>query len=296
MTCFDVFNGDADGICSLVQLRLAAPAESTLITGVKRFVFLSTVKVNGEATRDETGLEQKNDCGSDFSREDAGHEFAVETAPTVMKPAYKGAVIPSEAEGSQRPLSEGRGGRDASTEVGMTYGAVETALTAVAPDGERDDSRESIPVAFSETDPPAPQDAYGQSKWEAEQALMRIADDSAMEVVIIRPPLVYGPGVKGNFASLLKWVKRGIPLPLGAIHNQRSLIALDNLVSFIELCLTHPKATDQTFVIADGEDVSTTELLQRVAVACGQKARLLPVPVSWMMFVARLLGCLASRR
>ena len=111
-----------------------------------------------------------------------------------------------------------------------------------------------------------------------------------MEVVIIRPTLVYGSGVKGNFASLLKWMKRGVPLPLGAIHNQRSLVALDNLVDFIIHCIDHPKAANEIFLISDGEDVSTTELLQKVSHAFGKRALLLPIPVSWMTLAAKLLG------
>ena len=114
-----------------------------------------------------------------------------------------------------------------------------------------------------------------------------------MEVVIIRPPLVYGPGVKGNFASLIRLVQKGWPLPLGAVHNKRSFIALDNLVSFIALCADReqsPAAANQTFLIADGEDVSTTELLRKVAKAYGKKLWLIPVPTCWMRLAAKLLG------
>ena len=111
-----------------------------------------------------------------------------------------------------------------------------------------------------------------------------------MEVVIIRPTLVYGPGVKGNFSSLLKWMKKGIPLPFGAIHNQRSLVALDNLVSFIIHCIAHPKAANEVFLISDGEDVSTTELLRKVARAFDNPPLLLPIPVSLMTLAAKLIG------
>lgn len=145
-------------------------------------------------------------------------------------------------------------------------------------------------VSFSSQDRFIPTDPYGLSKYEAEQQLLKLAKETGMEVVIIRPPLVYGVGVKGNFASLLKWMQRGVPLPFGSIHNQRSLVALDNLVSFIVLCIDHPKAANEIFLISDGEDVSTTELLQKVASAFGKKALLLPVPVSLMTFVAKLLG------
>lgn len=143
---------------------------------------------------------------------------------------------------------------------------------------------------FSEQDNPAPQEEYAVSKWRAEQALFNQTQSQTMSLVIIRPPLVYGANAPGNFGSLVKWVKRGIPLPLGAVHNQRSLIALDNLVSFIELCIASPKAADQIFVIADDEVVSTTKLLQAVASGMGRSARLLSVPVIWMSALLRFLG------
>ena len=182
--------------------RLAAAA------GVRRFVFISSIKVNGEATH-------------------APHP---------------------------RPL----------------------------PRGERE--------KFSEDDLPAPLDPYGVSKMEAEQGLRQIATETGMEVVIIRPPLVYGPGVKANFAALMRAVQRGWPLPLGALHNQRSLVALDNLVDFIVTCITHPQAANQTFLVSDGQDLSTTELVRGMAQAAGVPARLLPVPVWALQAGASLLG------
>ena len=144
--------------------------------------------------------------------------------------------------------------------------------------------------AFTEADAPDPQDAYGQSKHEAEQGLRQLATDTGMEVVIIRPPLVYGPGVKANFAALMRAVQRGWPLPLGAVHNQRSLVALDNLVDFILTCITHPQAANQTFLVSDGQDLSTTELVRGMAQAAGVPARLLPVPVWALQAGASLLG------
>jgi len=135
-----------------------------------------------------------------------------------------------------------------------------------------------------------PTDPYGLSKYEAEQGLLAVAEETGMEVVIIRPPLVYGVGVKANFASMIKWINRGVPLPFGAIHNQRSLVALDNLVSFIIHCIAHPKAANEVFLISDGKDISTTELLQKVAHAFGKNPLLVPVPVSLMKFFAKLLG------
>lgn len=144
--------------------------------------------------------------------------------------------------------------------------------------------------SLTEADAPNPQDAYGQSKHEAEQGLRQIAADTGMEVVIIRPPLVYGPGVKANFAALMRAVQRGWPLPLGAVHNQRSLVALDNLVDFIVTCITHPQAANQTFLVSDGQDLSTTELVRGMAQAAGVPSRLLPVPVWALQAGASLLG------
>ncbi|MHB8820177.1 MAG: UDP-glucose 4-epimerase family protein [Pseudomonadaceae bacterium] len=144
--------------------------------------------------------------------------------------------------------------------------------------------------AFTEVDAPAPQDAYGQSKHETEQGLRQLAVETGMDVVIIRPPLVYGPGVKANFAALMRAVQRGWPLPLGAVHNQRSLVALDNLVDFIVTCITHPQAANQTFFVSDGHDLSTTELVRGMAQAVGVPARLLPVPVWALQAGGALLG------
>jgi len=143
---------------------------------------------------------------------------------------------------------------------------------------------------FTAEDVAAPQDAYGVSKMEAEQGLRQISAQTGLEVVIIRPPLVYGPGVKANFAALMRAVQRGWPLPLGAVHNQRSLVALDNLVDFTITCTTHPQAANQTFLVSDGHDVSTTELIRGMAQAAGVQARLLPVPVSVLRMAASMLG------
>lgn len=143
---------------------------------------------------------------------------------------------------------------------------------------------------YRETDVAAPQDAYALSKWEAEQGLWQIAQESGLEVVILRPPLVYGPGVKANFLNLMRAVDRRLPLPFGAIRNRRSLLYLGNLVDVIRLCLTHPNAAGKTLLVCDGEDISTPELVRRIAAALGRRPRLLPVPVSWMRFAGGMLG------
>lgn len=145
-------------------------------------------------------------------------------------------------------------------------------------------------VPFTADDVPAPLDAYGVSKMEAEEGLREIACQTDMAVVIIRPPLVYGPGVKANFAAMMRWLKSGIPLPLGDIHNRRSLVALDNLVDLIITCLLHSAAANQTFLVSDGEDVSTTELLRLIGQVVGRPARLIPVPANWLKIMAVIVG------
>lgn len=137
---------------------------------------------------------------------------------------------------------------------------------------------------------PSPGDSYGLSKMEAEQLLQRLAADTGMELVIIRPPLVYGPGVKANFLSMMRALACGIPLPFGAIDNRRSLVALDNLVDLIITCIEHPDAANQVFLVSDDEDLSTTDLLCRLGRALGKPARLLPVPAGWLETGAALFG------
>lgn len=143
---------------------------------------------------------------------------------------------------------------------------------------------------YQADDTPAPTDPYGISKMEAETGLKRIAEESGMEVVIIRPVLVYGPGVKANFRSMMIWLNRGFPLPLGDIRNKRSLVSLNNLVDLILVCLYHPKAANQIFMVSDGEDVSTTELLVRMGKALGKKAILIPISPALLNLGAALLG------
>ena len=144
--------------------------------------------------------------------------------------------------------------------------------------------------AFSEGDEPNPQDPYAVSKWEAEQALHRVAQETGLEVVIVRPPLVYGPGVGANFLRLLGFVRKGVPLPFGLIKNQRSLVYVGNLVDAIIACLEHPAAAGQTYLVSDGDDVSTPELIRRIAISLGRPARLLPVPSALLRFAGQLTG------
>ncbi|WP_439819852.1 UDP-glucose 4-epimerase family protein [Pseudomonas sp. HLG18] len=143
---------------------------------------------------------------------------------------------------------------------------------------------------FTADDTPAPVDPYGISKLEAEIGLKQLSTTTEMEVVIIRPVLVYGAGVKANFLSMIRWLQRGIPLPLGAVHNRRSLVSLDNLIDLIVTCFVHPAAAGQVFLASDGHDVSTTELLRSIAAALKKRAVLLPLPVSLVSAMARLVG------
>ncbi|PAV24879.1 UDP-glucose 4-epimerase [Tamilnaduibacter salinus] len=143
---------------------------------------------------------------------------------------------------------------------------------------------------FHADDVPAPEDAYGQSKMEAEEALKALGRETGMEIVIIRPVLVYGPGVKGNFRALLSWVKKGLPLPLASVDNRRSFVAIDNLVDLLVTCVDHPAAANQTFLVSDGEDLSTPDLLRRLASTYGQRGRLFPFPVGVLRWMAALAG------
>lgn len=143
---------------------------------------------------------------------------------------------------------------------------------------------------FKPEDTPCPTDPYGISKMEAELALLALAKQEEIEVVIIRPVLVYGPGVKANFLNMMHWLSKGIPLPLGAIHNARSLVGIDNLVDLIVTCVNHPAAVNQTFLVSDGEDLSTTQLLNKISNVLQKPLRLIPVPPWLLEVVARLMG------
>lgn len=159
-------------------------------------------------------------------------------------------------------------------------------LSSIKVNGEATD----LGRPFGPDDAPAPSDAYAISKHEAEQALAGIASRTGMELVIIRPPLIYGPGVKANFASLMKWVDRGVPLPLGGINNRRTLLALPNLVDLIFCCLTAPGVVGATLLAGDGDDVSTTELVTRMARALGRPVHLFSVPMPLARVALGLIG------
>lgn len=159
-------------------------------------------------------------------------------------------------------------------------------LSSVKAAGER--STRGRPLKVS--DAPAPEDAYGVSKLEAELALLEVGAATGLETVIIRPPLVYGPGVKGNFLRLMRAIARGWPLPLGVFDNRRSMVSLANLTDFISLCVESPVAVGRVFFVSDGEDLSTADLAQRMGAALERPARLLPVPGTVLSMLGRVTG------
>lgn len=158
-------------------------------------------------------------------------------------------------------------------------------LSSIKVNGEATSER-----PFTETDRPTPVDAYGISKWEAEQVLAQVGRETGLEVAVLRPPLVYGPRVKANFLSLVKAIALGWPLPLASARNRRSLIYVGNLASAIVCCLEHPAAAGRTYLVADGEPISTPDLVRRIARALHRPARLLPVPAGLLRLGGRLTG------
>jgi nucleoside-diphosphate-sugar epimerase len=158
-------------------------------------------------------------------------------------------------------------------------------VSSIKVNGERTETQ-----PLRETDEPRPEDAYGKTKWEAEQTLWRIAERSELEVTVLRPPLVYGPGVKGNFLALVRAIDKGLPLPLASVNNKRSLIYVGNLVSAIIACVRDGRSSGQTFLVSDGEDVSTPEIIRRIAHALGRRPRVFPIPLSLLRMGGRLLG------
>ncbi|WP_299140353.1 SDR family oxidoreductase [uncultured Vibrio sp.] len=158
-------------------------------------------------------------------------------------------------------------------------------VSSIKVNGEQTEAGESFEPNLTNV----PFDPYGLSKYEAEVGLRKIAKETGLEVVIIRPPLVYGPGVKANFSSMVSLIDKGVPLPLGAVHNQRSLVYLDNLVDLLLLCCWHPKAASKIFLVSDDFDVSTTQLLKAISSALGKTHRLLPVPMTWVKLLSNLI-------
>lgn len=159
-------------------------------------------------------------------------------------------------------------------------------LSSIKVNGERTEKLSS----FKNTDTPKPEDIYAISKWEAEKCLHSISKQTGLEMVIIRAPIVYGPGVKGNFLHLLNLIDKGFPLPFGSINNLRSFISLDNLVDLIIYCINHPKAAGQTFLVSDGEDLSIPDLIKKIAATMKKKSFLIPIPISFLKFIGKIVG------
>jgi nucleoside-diphosphate-sugar epimerase len=159
-------------------------------------------------------------------------------------------------------------------------------ISSIKVNGERTEGFSS----FKNTDIPKPEGIYAISKWEAEQSLHSISKQTGLEIVNIRTPIVYGQQVKGNFYRLINFIDRGFPLPFGKVNNLRSYVALDNLVDLIICCINHPKATGQTFLVSDGEDLSTSGLIKKISFALQKKPFLLNVPISLMKFAGKMSG------
>ncbi|MDB5981225.1 MAG: Nucleoside-diphosphate-sugar epimerase [Pseudomonas sp.] len=158
-------------------------------------------------------------------------------------------------------------------------------ISTIKVNGEETGKQES----FGPDDLPQASDPYAISKMEAEKALLAHAQEWGIEVVIIRPVLIYGPGVKANFLSLMRLLRRGWPLPLGAIDNRRSLVSIDNLVDFIKVCIEHPAAANEIFLVSDGHDLSTTELVRELLKHLGVKSWLIPVPSRWILWMSKFI-------
>ena len=203
---------------------------------------------------------------------------------------YLAARVHVMHETSTDPLDEYRRVNTAGTER-LAYMAAKAGvrriiyLSTIKVNGERTDRH-----LFTEEAPVCPDDPYSQSKWEAEQILHRISRETGIEIVIIRPPLIYGAGVGGNFLRLLNWVNRDIPLPLARVNNRRSMIYAGNLVDIIATCITHPDAAGETFLVSDGEDISTPDLIRMIAKAMNKRARLIPLPVILLKAAGGLMG------
>jgi nucleoside-diphosphate-sugar epimerase len=272
----------------------AAACRTLLVTGATGFVgqaLLPTLvagkyKVRAVSRRQ---ISMPKCSGIDWITADTAPALSLEGCDAIVHLAARVHVM---REYALNPLSEFRSVNvDATEHLARRAAAAGVRrfvfLSSVKVNGEET----ALGRPFRADDVPAPEDAYGISKQEAEVALRRISTETGMEVVIVRPPLVYGPGVKANFDVMMRWLARGIPLPLAAVTgNRRSLIALDNLVDLIVTCLSHPAAADQTFLASDGEDLSTAALLMRMGQAQGMPARLFYTPVAALKLGAAMLG------
>ena len=272
---------------------MADPVAHTLVTGANGFVGCGVLERLHAALRPVTGSvrnePQRRGCvrgpaleGGDWSRLLEGCDTLVHTAALVhlTREAASDSLRAFRTVNVDGTLNLARQAAAAGVRRFVFISSVKVY-------GEQS----ALAHPFTPTDAPSPKDAYGISKAEAEAGLKAIAAETAMEFVIIRPPLVYGLGVKGNFAAMMRAVARGLPMPFGAVtDNRRSLVGLDNLVDLIVTCIDHPAAANQTFLVSDGEDLSTADLLRRLGVAMGKPARLINVPPALLGSAAAMIG------
>lgn len=277
-----------------------------LVTGASGFVGKAIGSTLLEDSRYIGRLSYRSALSAERNRGAAGHEKNNETciAPDLIESAdwseaLRGVDVVIHSAGRAHVMDETSADPVAAFRAVNTEGTLRLARQAITAGVTRFIFISSIKVNGEATQPrepfttattPMPMDPYGISKHEAEQGLRALASETGLEVVIIRPVLVYGPGVKANFRSMMSWLNKGVPLPLGAIHNRRSLVSIDNLVDLIMTCIDHPAASNETFLVSDNEDLSTTMLLQRMAKALGRKPHLLPVPAMCLTLAARLIG------
>lgn len=239
---------------------------------------ISLSKGNGKANENTHYFQSF--CGeTDFSKALVGVDFIIHLAAVAHVKSFKSRDMYNElkAVNVEATLQLARQASNAGVKRFIF-------LSSIGVNGTSND------VPFKVSDKSNPTEAYAASKFQAEVGLKKIAEDTGMEVVIIRPPLVYGKEAPGNFGTLLKVAEKNLPLPLGAINNQRSFVAIDNLVDLIVTCIDHPSAANQTFLVSDDENVSTSNLLKKLTLAAGKKPRLIPVPVSLLKFAAKIFG------
>jgi len=274
-----------------------APRPSVLVTGASGFVGQALVRlfvkqgfpVQGGVRSASSPLPEG---ATRLILGDVSNKFA-------RMPALEGFEVVVHCAARVHRMEDGKAGslaayravnRDASVRLAREAAAVGVRrfvfLSSIKVNGEATEPG----APFRADRPPSPRDAYAQSKYEAEVELAKVAAETGMELVIVRPPLVYGPGVKANFLTMLRWVDSGWPLPLGSVENRRSLVFIDNLVDLVSLTATHPDAAGRTFRVSDGESLSTAALLRRCAEAMHRPSTLLRVPPRWLHAVAVAVG------
>lgn len=263
-----------------------------MVTGANGFLGRALVAVLADKNISVLSTVRKSSVGNEVSVGDIGPNTdwlpALDSVDTVIHTAARVHVMDDAAGGSLAAFRQVNvdGTRQLAEQAAWVGVRRFVFISSIKVNGENS----SPGKPFMADESLVPRDPYSISKYEAEEVLKQVAADTGMEVTIIRPPLVYGPGVKANFFNMMRWLYKVRPLPLGAIHNKRSLVALDNLLDLIVTCINHPAAANQTFLVSDGEDLSTTELLKRMAVALGKPELLLPVPPWLLKIGAELIG------